>query len=61
MDSNGRLIAKSDWGLNGQPELISLKLPAGTYVIEIRSYYLKAETNSVVLNSGRYRLNTIVQ
>jgi hypothetical protein len=61
IDSNGRLIERSDRGLNGQSELITAKIPAGTYAIEIRSYYTKAETNSLVFNSGRYRLNIILQ
>jgi hypothetical protein len=60
-DLNGRLIHRSDRGLNGQSELISMSLPAGTYVIEIRSYYTKVETNTVVYNSGQYRLNVLVQ
>jgi hypothetical protein len=60
-DLNGRLIHRSDRGLNGQSELISMSLPAGTYVIEIRSYYTKVETNTMVFNSGQYRLNVLIQ
>jgi hypothetical protein len=61
MDANGKLLVRSDRGLNGQSELISMVLPAGSYVVEVRSYYTKAETNSIVFNSGRYRLNVSVQ
>jgi hypothetical protein len=60
-DVNGRLINRSDRGLNGQSELITTPLAAGTYVIEIRSYYTKVETNTVVYNSGQYRLSVLVQ
>ena len=38
MDRAGRVLAVSDRGLNGQSELISTFLPAGRYVIEIRSF-----------------------
>ncbi|HYR43084.1 MAG TPA: DUF5719 family protein [Terriglobia bacterium] len=61
MDSNGRLLDRSDRGLNGQSELISLRVPAGTYVVEVRSFYLKAETGNFVFNSGDYRLSVAVQ
>jgi hypothetical protein len=61
MDDNGRVLERSDRGLNGQSEMISVVLPAGTYVVEIRSYYTRAETNSVVFNSGRYRFSVSVQ
>ncbi|PYS48516.1 MAG: hypothetical protein DMG13_25425 [Acidobacteria bacterium] len=61
MDVNGRLLDRSDRGLNGESELISLRIPAGTYVVEVRSYYTKAETGGLVFNSGRYRLSVLVQ
>ena len=61
MDANGRPLDRSDRGLNGESELISLRIPAGTYVIEVRSYYTKAETGDLVFNSGRYRLSVVVQ
>jgi hypothetical protein len=61
MDANGRQIDKSDTGLNGQSERISDRLPAGTYVIEIRSYYTKGGTGNMVFNSGDYRLSVLVQ
>src|SRR3989441_1445751 len=61
MDTNGRLLDKSDRGLNGQSELISIRLPAGTYVVDVRSFYLKAETGNFVFNSGDYRLSVAVQ
>ena len=38
MDVNGRLLDRSDRGLNGESELISLRIPAGTYVVEVRSW-----------------------
>jgi hypothetical protein len=61
MNASGRIIERSDRGLNGQSELISMILPAGTYAIEVRSYYTRAETNSVVFNSGLYRLTLFLQ
>lgn len=61
MDANGRVIDKSDTGLDGQSERVSDKLPPGTYVIEIRSYYTKGETGKVVYNSGDYRLSVFGQ
>ncbi len=59
MDVNGRVLFRSDRGLNGQSELISARLAAGTYVVEVRSYY-RADTGSLVFNSGRYRLNVAI-
>ena len=56
MDVAGRLISRSDRGLNRQSELISIFLPAGRYVVEIRSFYTRAETGELVFNSGAYRL-----
>ena len=62
MDLNGRMLGKSDRGLNGQAELISMPaLPTGTYVVEVRSFYIKAETGNFVFNSGDYRLSITVQ
>ena len=37
MDLEGRILALSDRGLNGQSGLISAVLPAGRYVVEVRS------------------------
>ncbi len=56
MDEAGRVISRSDRGLNGQSELISTFLPAGRYVIEIRSFYTLGQTGQRVFNSGSYRL-----
>jgi hypothetical protein len=61
LDSNGRVVAQSDSGLNGQSERIATRLPAGTYVIEIRSFYMRAETGGYVFNSGSYRLSLAIQ
>jgi hypothetical protein len=61
MDANGRVIDRSDSGLNGQSERIALRVPAGTYVVEIRSFYTRAETGGFVFNSGQYRLSVTVQ
>jgi len=61
MDVNGRVIDRSDSGLNGQSERIALRLTAGTYVVEIRSFYTRAETGGYVYNSGQYRLSATVQ
>ena len=56
MDSEGRVLARSDQGLNGQSELISTFLPAGRYVVEVRSFYTHGETGTLIFNSGAYRL-----
>jgi hypothetical protein len=61
MDVHGRVIDRSDSGLNGQAERIALRLAAGAYVIEIRSFYTLAETGGFVFNSGQYRLSVAVQ
>jgi Family of unknown function (DUF5719) len=61
MDVNGRVIERSDSGSNGQSERIALKIPEGTYVVEIRSYYTRAENGGFVFNSGQYRLSVSVQ
>jgi len=58
---NGRVIERSDSGSNGQSERIALKIPEGTYVVEIRSYYTRAETGGFVYNSGQYRLSVSIQ
>lgn len=56
LDGSGQVVGRSDRGLNGQSELISTFLPAGRYVVEIRSYYFRAETGTPVFNSGEYRV-----
>ena len=56
MDSEGRVLARSDQGLNGQSELISTFLTAGRYVVEVRSFYTNGETGTLIFNSGSYRL-----
>ncbi len=61
LDSQGRVLARSDRGLNGQSELISRSLPAGRYVVEIRSFYTQGETGTFVFNSGSYNLRIAVQ
>jgi hypothetical protein len=60
-DVNGQLIALSDRGLNAQSELIPVILPAGTYVVEVRSYYDRGETKKGVFNSGSYRVTVRTQ
>ena len=55
-DLDGKLIALSDKGLNGQSQLIPVILAEGTYVLEVRSYYERADTKKNVFNSGAYRL-----
>jgi hypothetical protein len=57
LDMNGRIIDRSNRGLNGQPEPMSVRLPAGTYVIEVRSFSMKPESRNFIYNSGEYRLN----
>jgi hypothetical protein len=57
MDMNGRVIEKSNKGLNGQSESLSVRLPAGTYVVEVRSFYMKPENRNFVFNAGEYRLS----
>ena len=62
MDASGHVISRSDSGLDGQPERINIpNLPAETYVVEIRSFYTKAETGGFVFNSGSYELSVAVQ
>ncbi|MBI4472495.1 MAG: PPC domain-containing protein [Acidobacteria bacterium] len=61
LDANGGVLTRSDAGLNGQSELISVRLPAGVYFLEVRSFYTKAETGELVFNSGQYRLSVLVQ
>jgi hypothetical protein len=61
-DGNARRIEISDRALNGQPELISgIRLNPGTYYIEVRSFYMRAETNTMVFNAGDYRLTVQIQ
>jgi hypothetical protein len=60
-DGNGRRLEISDRALNGQPELINLVIPAGTYYLEVRSFYLLAETGTMVFNAGDYRLTVQIQ
>ena len=60
-NSDGKLLIKSDSGLNGQGEWIPfVQLPAGQYVIEVRSYFTSAKGNTV-FNSGRYSLRLYSQ
>lgn len=59
-DMNGKLIAKSDTGLSGKGELIPVVLPAGAYVIEVRSYYTN-DKGGTVFNSGKYNLTLLGQ
>ena len=59
LDSSGRALARSDRGLNGQSELISTFLPSGRYIVEVRSYYTRASTGTLVYNSGAYRLKIL--
>ena len=56
MDSEGQVLMRSDQGLNGQSELISTFLPAGRYVVEVRSFYTHGETGALIFNSGSYHL-----
>ena len=56
MDSEGQVLVHSDQGLNGQSERISTFLPAGRYVVEVRSFYTHGETGTLIFNSGSYRL-----
>ena len=56
MDSEGRVLARSDQGLNGQSELISTFLTADRYVVEVRSSYTQGEPGTRIFNSGAYRL-----
>jgi Bacterial pre-peptidase C-terminal domain len=55
-DVNGQLVGLSDGGKNGESELIPAVLPAGTYIVEVRSYYDRGDTKKGVFNSGTYRL-----
>jgi hypothetical protein len=55
-DQAGNLITYADRGLNGQSQLIPAILDPGTYVVEVRTYYINDDTNQNVYNSGTYRL-----
>ena len=57
MDMNGHVISKSNTGMNGKSESIFARLSAGTYVVEVRSFYMKPENRNLVFNSGEYRLS----
>ena len=59
-DANGKLIDQAD-GHAKVEQIGWISLPAGTYYVEVRSFYTRAETNTVVFNSGRYRLSVQVQ
>lgn len=57
-DATGKkTISQSDGPYNGGGEIISTALSPGTYIIEIRSFYVREQTNSTVFNSGGYRLS----
>jgi hypothetical protein len=60
-DMNGNVIDVYDTGGNGASKLIARKLAAGTYVVEVRSYYRRADNNVEVFNSGDYRLRVVTQ
>lgn len=60
-NGNGQLIDVSDSGGNGQGERIADRLAAGTYFVEVRSYYTNGDTGVVVYNSGDYTLSVSVQ
>jgi hypothetical protein len=59
--ADGQLIGTSDIGGNAQPERIARRLGAGTYVVEVRSYYTNGDTGVIVYNSGDYKLSVSVQ
>ena len=59
-DANGNLIDQAD-GHAKIEQIGWISLPAGTYYVEVRSFYTRAETNTVVFNSGRYRLSVQIQ
>ena len=59
-DANDRSLARSDRGLDGQGELISTTLPAGRYVAEVRSYYMRVDDGVTVYNSGAYELTVLL-
>jgi hypothetical protein len=60
-NAKGQFLAVSESGGNGQPERIAARLGAGTYVVEVRSYYTNGDTGVVVYNSGDYKLSISVQ
>ena len=54
MDLEGRILALSDRGLNGQSELISAVLPAGRYVVEVRSLVFSFPSGVIIdMNQAR--------
>ena len=61
LDANGRRLDRSDRVI-GQSEYISgIRLAPGTYYLEVRSFYTPTETNTVVFNSGHYKLTVQIQ
>jgi len=61
-DGNGRRLEKSARAFNGQSELISgIRLTPGTYYVEVRSFFTRADTNTMFFNSGNYRLTVQMQ
>ena len=52
---DGHLLALSDLGLDSESELIPIVLAEGTYVVEVRSYYDRGDTNKSVFNSWLIR------
>jgi hypothetical protein len=59
-NSDGRALIKSNSGQSGQGERIPyVLLSAGTYVIEVRSYFTRA--GNTVFNSGSYSLSLFGQ
>jgi hypothetical protein len=57
---DGHLIAFADRGLSGQSQLLPVVLDPGSYVVEVRTYYLNGDTNMTVYNSGTYRLTIVM-
>jgi hypothetical protein len=57
-DSTGRkIIAVANSGMSGAGEVITENLAAGNYFIEVRSFYTSADSNTMIFNSGTYRLS----
>jgi hypothetical protein len=56
-DANGREVASSSKGGNGQSETINTRaLAPGIYIVEARSFFTRSKTGATVFNSGRYKL-----
>jgi len=53
---DGTLVDFADQGFNGESQLLVVSVPPGDYMVEVRSYYGRADTGETVFNSATYQL-----